>query len=1337
MSSNQPNQVQNNSISSGSSSLSLSSEDLSVSNKKVNLLSHPLTKAQLEKAKGVIDNKLDINRNLPDKQAYIDKEGHIKVAKVTRYIPTNLILTKSGELVLKNAQQQVDYMNFIGESSSTGTENKKKNISNNENINLQIQKLMNKVNHLSASINNTQQADTQESVINNPFINSTGDDGTFGNKSQASTPLTPIAKNFTSLNHNLIHSKSNNPFSSPAVSINAQKSNSEATIDAANTNNNLENKFLGNNNSHMTMEKGISGNSIIPSIVNNSNISTVTRSSAESVTSSAFIENNFPKYLNLNKSEYKLPTQSAPYVPKSAGSTSNKNANRNSSSAGKRIFSTINKKFKNSNNLSPGTSTNNDKEIYDKYSNQIKKKQTDWNSIDIRKYEGLLPWESHVELMQWVDPQPSFPPSYHKCNPQAMGKGSGVNFPIYEDDQNNNKSTAPPDYKPGIEGITVVAMKVEFLSPFDRAMMRSWKYYILELNSTQINFYHLDEELTNDIPNFWDGKDDSCQIREKEKNNDFSSYTDMYSVVNGKKVWTNNGTGFYNNSHVSGSTKDKNTEDYIMSKAENRQILQKLMNKPANYLTNERLCKSFSLQNSDFGIATDCNERAYILRVRCEMEQFSLSFSSVMDMINWSVYLSVGIGISLDLDERPYPNYRIVPIGSSRSRRRRQRRLREERRQRLLSEHEHRKKVFASAPITSVINNSSRKNSSGVAHKSSFMKLTSRLRSASHSSNNTTGVNIEASENRRNTLPDLNDHFLEDESSSLLELCSTIEADRRRRMSSTNLTISNNSIAETGSQASNSRNVENNIVEDAIEDEEDEDDHDYIEYEYDEYEYQEQHAEAYDDGSISRRPSEITNHSLSTINRVESDVLQNAVLSDDSRQIERENRRLMEEYTSLTIRRVLKEDEIEENANNNLHIPNYNKDSTQNTADIDRSNPALVLTHALTNITFAPSKKKNNTLASHKKTSSREISAQNLRSRSSSANLSSVKKILRHSKPSPSPSDSEKSNESSGKKFISKLFGKKTDSNKNIETSAKKNRSNSSGITVDNVITFTPNVRRKSLASTKRDVKFVNNGTSSREPTNPVFDHEESEILAEERNIMEDELQLEARDNDENQDMNEILGDPKVSPTLEGSENTYEREGLQVEEAGDYIYQPQKLELYSSTDRIARARGTSLSSVSPMNSETQKQRNRSASYHSQLMNYGNNSMDAHSDYKSQYDGDSKYIWSPPKKIMTKKKYIREAIGCIKPLLENETWHGKVISTPCLAPEYETNNPPISGVLEELGKIDLENSRNSSIFKYGFSQHDNKAKPKFKLILRRCKNHYLKQSVVGPSGYVRL
>lgn len=926
----------------------------------------------------------------------------------------------------------------------------------------------------------------------------------------------------------------------------------------------------------------------------------------------------------------------------------------------------------------------------DKYSSQLKTRQTDWSNVDLKTYNGLLPWESHVELMHWIDPQPSFPPSYQKCNPQSLGKNSGVHFPIYENDE-TTKLTAPPDYQPGIEGITIVAMKLEFLSPFDRAMMRYWKYYILELNSTQINFYHLDEELTSDIPNFKDGKDDSCQIREKEKNNDFSSYTDMYDVINGKKVWVNNGTGLHNN--YLNLLKDRSAEEYIMSKAENRQILQKVMDKPAKYLTNERLCKSFTLQNSDFGIATDCNERSYILRVRCEMEQFLLSFSSVMDMINWSVYLSVGIGISLDLDERSYPHYRIVPIGSSRSRRRRRRRLREERRQRMLSEYENRKKLLGSQPSTNnVVNSTVRKNSSGLMHKSSFMKLSSRLRSGSHSSNNSTGANIEAVEHRRTSAANFYDSIFEDETSSLLELCSTIEADRRRRMSETNLSVSNNSYAETGSEASN--DTEGGLVDDAI------DDIDYPDYDY---EYDDPMSEINTDGPSSRRQS---NNSLNTIHRGE-DIGLNVALADDTRQIERENRMLMEEYTSLTIKRVMREDDMEDN---NMYVL-----KREVPRSIDRSNPALVLTHALTSVQFAPSKKKNNSLL-HKKNASRDMNGQASRSRSSSTSFKAVSRMLGEGSKSSVPSEAMKPVEKPGKKFITKLFGKKS-INKNTEYVGKKTNSDSLGITVDNVITFAANGRRKSLAD-KRDVKMVN----VHEPTSPDCDQEERTILAEERNIMEDELQLESADNDDTE-MNKVMSDPKVSPSLEGSENAYEREGLQVEEAGDYIYQPQTV--YSSISQVGRSREPSFSS-----SENRTQRQRSASYHSQLMGLGNGASRAS-------ESNEKYIWAPPKKVMTKKKYIREAIGCIKPLLENETWQGKVISTPCLAPDYETNNPPISGIQEELVKVDLESTKNSSIFKYGFSQHETKKKPKFKLILRKCKNHYLKQSVVGPSGYVKL
>lgn len=222
MTSKQLNSAQVYSISSASSS----SEDLVDSCHEAKLLSHPLTKSQLEKARVVLDNKIEINRNLPDKQAYIDREGHIKVAKVTRYIPTNLVLTKSGELVLKNAQQQVNYMNFIGESTTTGTENKKANIES-QHLNLQIQKLMNKVNHLSASING-KSSEKQMDACTNPFLTvHTGQ--SFDSRSEPSTPSTPIASSAKLNGYSKVHSKSNNPFVSPTISVNAQKSSTEGT----------------------------------------------------------------------------------------------------------------------------------------------------------------------------------------------------------------------------------------------------------------------------------------------------------------------------------------------------------------------------------------------------------------------------------------------------------------------------------------------------------------------------------------------------------------------------------------------------------------------------------------------------------------------------------------------------------------------------------------------------------------------------------------------------------------------------------------------------------------------------------------------------------------------------------------------------------------------------------------------------------------------------------------------------------------------------------------------------------------------------------------------------
>ncbi|KAL6930137.1 hypothetical protein ACO0SA_001544 [Hanseniaspora valbyensis] len=1307
-------------------------------------LSKPLTKDQLREAKKLIDHKIELNNSLPKEQAYLDKEGNLKVAKVTRYIPTNLILTKDGQLVLKNPQQQVDYMNFIGEPLDTNTNTETKRINNNNNnnnINInKLNRLMQKVNNL--SMNNTN---------NNPFLNNTSNEEinlTNGN-------------NNANNNHSQLNNRSN-PFLSPGSPLSASRPNRSAHNELPKSQSTQVDDSNRSNSNSITYDQMIQQQQ---QLILNTSTSIITKSSTESVTSSTFIENNFPVFSNLNNPDFKLPKQANVYNSNNNNiNNSNNTKQAKTGGSSKRLLSNLNKKLKTTTN---GSSSSNNKDFPPLSPTS---KNFNWDNIDIKTYEGLLPWEKHVELMEWIDPIPAYPPSYNKCNPQALS--GNIQYPIFEE-AHDPAITAPPNYKPGIEGITIVAMKVEFLSPFDKAMLRHWKYYIFELNSTQINFYHLDDDLTKDIPNYKDGKDDSCQIREKEKRNDFSSYSDHYQIINGKKVWLNNANGNHssnnnnNNVNTNSTSNNKNgVEEYIMSKLESREILQKVMENPAKYLTNEKLCKSFSLQNNDFGIATDCNERPYILRLRSEMEQFLLSFSNVMDMINWSVYLSVGIGISLDLDERNYPNYRIVPIGSSRSRRRRRRLLREERRQRLLLEQQEQLDIYSQQNLKKY-QQQQQQNQHLVPHKTSILNF-SRLRTSSISSlshNYTSGANLEALERRRSSLANLNDSLLQDESSSLLELCSTIEAERRRRMSNNQSLQSFDSLLYNLSPSGTNGAIDDTESSAVDDDEEEEDDDDFN-----------RNGLAHDeniDEAITE--TEQLNENGDTVF---------PMIDNDIRQIERENRKLMEHYTSLTIKRVLREDEKEEKTLKQTLNPNMQSSPTNSNdspENLDRNNPALLLTHALTTIQFAPDKKKTRSSSEFNRTQSRDSE------NSQGSNGNSVKKLRStHSVLNllGTSTDNTKNNKSS-KKLISKLFSKKSFSSSNTEkvtkkkdtkenTSPVKLHKNGTEITVDSLITAAPTERRQSLVSVKREARpslsppIVTNNTVknvkketnidqpiSNKPTNQVADSIERNILDTERQIMEEELQLEnlsPEDEEEEEDIRDVVeedeGENKIITTagedLENDENrmnTYEREGLQFEEVGDYVYFPQKTNTPQQQIIRARSNSNAPSEVSPGKNThnnslrqvftNESVRRRSESIHSQI------SYPIKNNNNVLTNKQEKYIWAPPRKIMTKKKYIREAIGCIKPLLENETWHGKVISTPCLAPMYDTNNPPISGILKELEKVDAINEKNASLFKYGFSQHDGKNKPRFKLILRRCKNHYLKQSVVGPSGYVRL
>lgn len=100
-------------------------------------------------------------------------------------------------------------------------------------------------------------------------------------------------------------------------------------------------------------------------------------------------------------------------------------------------------------------------------------------------------------------------------------------------------------------------------------------------------------------------------------------------------------------------------------------------------------------------------------------------------------------------------------------------------------------------------------------------------------------------------------------------------------------------------------------------------------------------------------------------------------------------------------------------------------------------------------------------------------------------------------------------------------------------------------------------------------------------------------------------------------------------------------------------------------------------------------------------------------------------WHPPRKEMSRRRYIRDSLRCIKPLPDNEEWLGKVLIRPVSAPDYDTNNPPISGFVGGTGKSGKSKASPNK------SSKSDKG-----VILQKCKNHYAKPYIVGPVGLLK-
>lgn len=239
--------------------------------------------------------------------------------------------------------------------------------------------------------------------------------------------------------------------------------------------------------------------------------------------------------------------------------------------------------------------------------------------------------------LQYIEPNPVLPPSYDTLPPGGCPRfpvSAPSIFPYSAEISCENNDLQPPAYKPAIYKIGVVARKMEWINPNELSPHRSWKYYIIELNSTQLNFYNVPAKYEHQLVTF---SPDSLTSQQPFQNYD----TNLNSLF----------------------TCSADHQFYDMVKK-----MGLIERNSGCSKKGKCLVRSYSLQNSKIGLATDYKKRANVLRMKLEDEQMLLNFGNVDELITWNLLLNVGKDVALDLTDREFPKYRTVPRRRRRNR---------------------------------------------------------------------------------------------------------------------------------------------------------------------------------------------------------------------------------------------------------------------------------------------------------------------------------------------------------------------------------------------------------------------------------------------------------------------------------------------------------------------------------------------------------------------------------------------------------------------------------------------------------------------------------------------
>lgn len=250
-----------------------------------------------------------------------------------------------------------------------------------------------------------------------------------------------------------------------------------------------------------------------------------------------------------------------------------------------------------------------------------------------------------------VEPFPVEPPPYFTTLPR-------MTKPAFSDFESKHEEL--PAYAPTVYKLGILYKKMEWNSPFEMASQRQWKPFIVELNSTQLNFYQCPFREGDPILNKFD------------VSSSFSS-SNSHSLLHPyhhHHLYLKREQGLKAPSAIDPTASYNYNEDNFRSVMTTKTDLKALkFFKSIKALESTKIVRSFTLQYGKIGLAIDYKKKSDVFRGRFETEQFLLKFPSTEAMVEWYNAINLGIDTALDLSRREMPTYRTVP----RRRRRRHR----------------------------------------------------------------------------------------------------------------------------------------------------------------------------------------------------------------------------------------------------------------------------------------------------------------------------------------------------------------------------------------------------------------------------------------------------------------------------------------------------------------------------------------------------------------------------------------------------------------------------------------------------------------------------------------